>query len=332
MNIDAKTWLMAALGALAVIMLGRVIAKRLRGRLSGIWKKRERVEPQRERVESEAAIVSTGELFGSLTPALAAQLPVPENTRQELQKELRRAGYYRPTALREFNALRFVLVAGTLLLAGVLAVVLPPSRTRPVLVASVVAATLAFSLPRLFLVGQGKRRIQKILAGLPDAIDLINMGVSRGLTFSGALQRVQSQIRDVHPELSQELEIMQQQARLGTLEQALRQLEQRIEASEVRALTSMLAQTERLGTSMAGALETSASSLRADLKNNAERMASSTPFKLLFPVVLCLLPAVYMVMLAPAAVELSNFMRQNSDTFRNRANLTRISPTLTRSR
>ena len=327
MNIDPKLWSIVALGAFAVIMLGVVLVKRLRGRLDQLRTERKAAQP------SEAVTPRRSEeLFGALTPALAAQIPIPQATLQELQKELRHAGYYRPTALREFNALRFVFLIGTLMATGLLAVALPESMTRLVVVVGVIAATLAFSLPRVILAGRSRRRKQMILAGLPDAIELINMGVTRGLTFSTALERVQAQLRDVHPELSGELEIVQQQAKLGSLEQSLRQFELRVDAPEIRTLTGILSQTERLGTSLSAALQTSAGSIRTALKNHAERTSSSAPFKLLFPIVLCLLPAVYMVILAPAAVELSNFMRDNSSRIRNRANLTRISSGINNSR
>ena len=348
MNIDSKFWLEAALGAFTLILLAVVLVKRLRGLLRQLGTKRKAAPTDPAHTSTDAlqaspadapalrptptahsaeAVTPQGsdELFGTLTPALAAQIPIPQGTLEELQKELRQAGYYRPTALREFSALRFVLVIGTILFVGLLALALPESRMRQVVVGGVIAATLAFSLPRLVLAGQGWRRKQLILAGLPDAIELINMGVTRGLTFSTALDRVQTQLRDVHPELSRELEIVQQQAKLGSLEQALRQFEQRVDAPEIRTLTGILSQTERLGTSLSAALETSAGSIRTALKNHAERTSNSAPFKLLFPIVLCLLPAVYMVILAPAAVELTKFMRTNSNRVSEQTNRARLS-------
>lgn len=296
-------WLTILLSAFSVVMLGVVLAKRLRLR--------------RARAEQAApAAIESGpaseQIFGSMIAAFGAQLPIPRSTTEELRKELRLAGYYRPTALLEFGALRFVLVTGACLVSGLLAVLLPAAATRTVLIGGLIAAGLGFSLPRVFLVAQGRRRLQKILRGLPDAVDLINMGVSRGLPFGLALERVQDQIREVHPEVSRELQIVQQQAQVGTLEQSLRQLEKRIDAPELRTLTGMLSQTERLGTSLSAALDTYAGSVRTSLKQNAERAASTAPFKLLFPIVLCMVPAIYMVLLGPAVLEISKFMRNRS--------------------
>jgi tight adherence protein C len=152
---------------------------------------------------------------------------------------------------------------------------------------------------------------------MPDAVDLVNMGVSRGLTFGVALERVLPQIRDVHPELAHELEIVQQQAQVYTFEHAMRQFEKRLEAPEVRTLTSMLTQTDRLGTSLTVALDNYAASLRSTLKQSAEQAASTAPFKLLFPIVLCLVPAVYLVLIGPAILEIGDFI-QNRDQIMGR--------------
>ncbi len=305
-------WLLVTLSTLAMILLIVVIAKRMGFGKASVAK-------------VDSGVPESDEVFGEWTPALGAQLPITKNMETDLRRELRWAGYYRPTALREYNALRFVLLFSPLVVAGILAILAPPAATRSVLVGGLIAGALFFSIPRLLLAAQARRRVQMILRGLPDAVDLINMGVSRGLTFGAALDRVQGQIHDIHPELSGELAILQQQARIGTLEQALRQLERRIDTPEMRTLAGTLAQTERLGTSLSAALGTYAGSVRATLKQNAERAASTAPFKLLFPIVMCMVPAVYMILLGPAVLEISRFIRNRSQVLgASRATATRI--------
>ena len=310
------SWPVIALLGFTLLMTLVVIAKRLRQR-----------RPAGAGVAMGASPESE-EVFGTLTQALGEQLPIRRSTAQELTKELRLAGYYRPTALSEYNALRFVLLFAVCVGFGLLAILMPATATRQVLVVGLAAAALALGLPRVVLMLQGRRRVQAILRGLPDAVDLINMGVSRGLTFQTAFERAQGKIRAIHPELSRELEIVQQQSRIGSLENALRQLDRRVDCPEIRSLTGTLAQTERLGTSVSAALETYAASVRTTLKQNAEHAASTAPFKLLFPIVLCMVPAVYMILLGPAALEITNFVRNRNSTLGTpRQDLTRISST-----
>jgi tight adherence protein C len=301
-----QMWLVIGSAALAVVLLGVIVVRRRRRRIAT-------AQP----AEAAPVAEASPEVFGSLTEALGAQLPLPRGMEAEIQKELAQAGYHRPTALREFNAFRFVLVIVPILFTGVVAVILPPAATRNVLIAGAGAAVLTFSIPRVLLGARGRTRVKTILRGLPDAVDLVNMGVSRGLTFGVALERVLPQIRDVHPELAHELEIVQQQAQVYTFEHAMRQLEKRLEAPEVRTLTNMLTQTDRLGTSLTTALDTYAGSLRATLKQSAEQAASTAPFKLLFPIVLCLVPAVYLVLIGPAILEIGDFIN-NRDQIMSR--------------
>jgi len=243
-------------------------------------------------------------------------LPLRAATLQELRKELRRAGYYRPDALERFNALRFALIMGSLFLFGLLAVLLPDPLVVPALFLGGLAAVLGFSVPRVVVQMQGRSRVRRILRGLPDAIDLVNLGVSRGLTFSAALARVSDRIRAIHPELSEELEIVQRQADMHSLEHALEQMAERLDSPEIRTFADTLTHTERLGTGISGALSTFAGSVRTAARQEAEQALSSAPFKLLFPIVLCLVPAVILILLGPALIELDRFLTQNAQILR----------------
>jgi tight adherence protein C len=256
-----------------------------------------------------AAAPADPRIFGGLTEALAEQLPVRDTDRVEMQKELKQAGYLRPSALQELSALRFVLVVLPLVLAGVVAVA-SPALALAATFGGGVLALLGYALPRVMLVPMANRRRESVVRGLPDALDLINMCLAQGLSLPNAMMRVQGELSNTHPELAQELGIVAQQSRLGSLEQSLRQMETRVDAPEVKSLADILVQSERLGTRMTTTLSTFTTSVRSSLQQKAASQANSAAFKLLFPTVLCLMPAVYLILFGPAVRELTRFVQE----------------------
>jgi tight adherence protein C len=133
------------------------------------------------------------------------------------------------------------------------------------------------------------------------------MCVSQGLTVTDSLKTISHDFETVYPALSQELKIVSEQSDIGTFQQALENLSHRVDVPEVHSFTSLLIQTERMGTSVSEALLEYSDSIRESLRQRADEKANQAAFKLLFPTVLCLMPAVYMFLLGPATMELSNF-------------------------
>jgi tight adherence protein C len=138
-------------------------------------------------------------------------------------------------------------------------------------------------------------------------LDMLNMCVSQGLTLQDALGRVGRQFRDVSPALSHEMAIVSKQADVSTLHHALDNFSKRVDLPEVHSFTSLLIQTERMGTSVSDALADYSDNMRESLRQRSDTKANQATFKLLFPTVLCLMPAVYLFLLGPALIELSNF-------------------------
>jgi tight adherence protein C len=118
---------------------------------------------------------------------------------------------------------------------------------------------------------------------------------------------VSRELDPVYPALSKELKIVTDQARVGTLDQALRGFSNRVDIPEVHSFTSLLIQTERMGTSMSEALTEHSDNMRESFRQRADERANAATFKLLFPTVLCLMPAVFMFLLGPAAIQLNDF-------------------------
>ncbi|MEQ8789786.1 MAG: type II secretion system F family protein [Pirellulaceae bacterium] len=254
-------------------------------------------------------------VFGALTGVFALLLPTSRELRRSLEHELRRGGFHHPRALDEFLAIRNVLVVGWLLLviAAVVATYDPVHALLiPILIVGATVTILLYGVPRLWLQATAAQRVQRIQRALPDALDMITMCLTGGLPLQPALQRVGQEISAVHPDLGVELEIIRSQADAHTLEHSLTQFADRIDVPEIRSLAALVSQTERLGANVATALRDYADSIRRGFRQRAEERGNKNSIKMLLPVALCLAPPVYIMLLAPAVLELRDFVvREN---------------------
>ena len=178
-------------------------------------------------------------------------------------------------------------------------------------------AIFGWALPPLYVRSRAADRLREISNAMPDMLDLLNMCVSQGMTVTSALGRVGRDIEPVYPALGKELKIVKEQAHVGSLDQSLTNLSERVDLPEVHSFSSLLVQTDRMGTSVSEALAEYSDNMRESMKQRADEKANSATFKLLFPTVLCLMPAVYLFLLGPAIVELNRFYEDGgSDVFR----------------
>jgi tight adherence protein C len=246
--------------------------------------------------------------FGpGLTPFLAGALPDSKERKIELKQDLIRAGYYQPHAFDNIQAIRWIFLTVPLLLLCVMVNVLPQRLELWAIGTMLAVAVLGWALPKLYIASQAADRRSEIERSLPDVLDMLNMCVSQGMTLIAALKRVTSELRTVFPALSQELQIVAEQAELGTLEQALTNFSRRVDAPDVHSFTSLLIQTERMGTSVSVALGEYAENMRESLRQRADEKANKATFQLLFPTVLFLMPAVYIFLLGPSIIKLTDF-------------------------
>jgi len=273
-------------------------------RLSGPAPERTKVD-----VENLPTIDKSDYVFGSATPVFAQLLPESDQRRDELKRELVTAGYYQPHAWQNLAAIRYVAIMGSILFFGLLLLIAPPRFEIVVAGMLIVAALFGWALPRLYVKSKAADRKSEIDRGLPDMLDMLNMCVSQGLTVPDSLERVSRELQPVYPALAKELAIVSDQARIGTLEHALRNFADRLDIPEVHSFTSLLIQTERMGTSVSAALIDYSDNMRESLRQTADTKANQASFKLLFPTVLCLMPAVYLILLGPAIIEFANFFR-----------------------
>jgi tight adherence protein C len=250
-------------------------------------------------------------LLGDLTPALAAQVPVADDDRDALRRELRVAGFYRPNALEEYAALRALLVLLPLLTAGAFA--LFAETLYQGLWAwglGILAAVLGYSLPRVWVHYRGKRRSWQIERGMPVAIDMLTLCLGAGLNVLNSLERVVAELHLPFPVLAYELEIVRKQSELRTLEFALAQFADRVGLPHARNLAVILTQSENLGTDAVGTLREYADNMRVNMKQRAEERANAAPFKLLFPAYLLAIGAA-ILLISPTVLEFTAFRRDN---------------------
>lgn len=255
--------------------------------------------------------------FGSMTPVLAAMLPESDDRRRNATKLLRNAGEYSRHAWHNFAAVRYLGIVLPILFFGAMLLVVPEQLEGLMIAGLVVGPLLGWSVPTLMLQSKATSRLAEIAQGIPDMLDILNMCVSQGMTVPTSLGRVARDLAPVYPALSKELRIVTEQSRVGTLNQALSSFSQRCDLPEVHSFTSLLMQTEKMGTSMSSALTEYSDNMRETVKQRADEKSNSASFKLLFPTVLCLMPAVFLLLLGPAIVELSNFFNRGGSDILN---------------
>ncbi len=148
-------------------------------------------------------------------------------------------------------------------------------------------------------IAKRQKIIQKLL---PDAVDLLVICVEAGLGLNQALQRVAVELRHAGDLLSTEISLMNLEVRAGTpRDQALMAMADRAGVADLSSLATMLVQTERFGTSIADSLRIHAESMRTQRQQRAEEAAAKTTIKMVFPLGLCIFPALLVVILGPAA-------------------------------
>jgi tight adherence protein C len=176
---------------------------------------------------------------------------------------------------------------------------------------TVLAAGIGFLLPEGWLFMARSQRIEAIRNGLPDALDLMVVSVEAGLGLDASLQRVGDEMRHVHGDLSEELQIATVETQMGiTRAEALEKMAVRSGVEEMKALVAVITQAEKLGTSIAKALRTQADTLRTKRRQRAEERAQKTAVKLMLPLILFIFPAILVVLGAPAGIKVYQTMSQ----------------------
>jgi tight adherence protein C len=210
------------------------------------------------------------------------------------------AGYRNPSALGVFLGLR-IGAAALLYFYGVFAGIGLGGSGAVAIVLGLVMGGLGWALPNFILSRRIASRQKQIRLALPDAVDLLVICVEAGLALNQAFQRVAVEIRHMCEVLTLEIAQMNMEVRAGTpREQALTALGERTGVEDLRSLASMLIHTERFGTSIADSLRIHSETMRTKRQQKAEEAAAKTTIKMVFPLAICIFPALFVVVLGPA--------------------------------
>lgn len=221
-----------------------------------------------------------------------------------LRERLIHAGYRQRSALVQFLGIRVVATVGLSLLGASLAAAGELSGLL-FIVAVLWGAGAGWLVPGIMVSIRASTRQKDIQLALPDALDLLVICVEAGLGLNMALIRVAREIRHVSTLLAEEIGVTNFQIRAGIpREEALKNLAERTGVPDVRTLVMTMIQTERFGTSIAQSLRVHADTLRLKRKQRAEEAAAKTTIKMIFPLALCVFPALFVVVLGPAVIQI----------------------------
>jgi len=165
------------------------------------------------------------------------------------------------------------------------------------------ALIVGLMLPTFWLKRKVRHRQELVRFALPDALDLLVVCVESGLALDAALVRISREMEQTAPELSEELTLMNLEVSAGKpREECLRNFGLRTGVDEAKSLAARLIQTIRYGTNLAHSLRIHAESLRQKRRQQAEERAAKTTIKMLFPLVIFIFPAIFVVILGPAMI------------------------------
>ncbi len=224
----------------------------------------------------------------------------------ELQRRLAHAGIRHRQAPAAFFGVKAAL-ALAMPLAGFVALATGGVPARgPWGPAALLALTaLGYWTPTVWLGWRARRRQRAIVEAFPDALDLMTVCVEAGLGTEAALLRVARDLTLTSPALAEELQLVNLELRAGaTRDRALRALAARTGVGEVEGFVTMVLQAERFGTALAQSLRVHAQTLRTERRQRAEEAAAKIALKLLFPLIFCIFPALLVVLLGPAMIQI----------------------------
>jgi tight adherence protein C len=278
--------LLVAAAAMALSPAAGTIERRLGEVLTG-----DRVAQPAEDPAYSRAVIDTLKKIGRAAPQSPSEMG-------KLGRKLTTAGYRSHEAVAVFFGIRL----GCALIA--FALLATPVIVHPNVPLALAGCGLGYLLPSMVLGRLAKRRQHRIRLGLPDALDLLVVSVEAGLGLDQAIQRVGDELDFAHPDLSEELRLINLELRAGKgRADALRNLAERTGVDDIASLVAMLVQTDKFGTSVAQSLRVHSDTVRTKRRQRAEEAAAKTGVKMVFPLVFCIFPAIFVVTIGPAAIK-----------------------------
>jgi len=234
-------------------------------------------------------------------------LDLTDTKNERLRDNLIAAGYTHPAAPRIYTMARIVIMAIFPLAFVVLSYAY--SEETPgflyIYVGASLLGVIGLYLPNLFVQAKADRRKEAIVNGFPDCLDLLLVCVEAGLGIEAAMDRVGREMIKSHPLVSQLLSIAVLRLRAGaTREEAFRRMAEMARVEEIRSFTTLLIQSDKLGTSMSSTLRVYAGEMREKRRMRAEEKAHRLPVLISIPLVVCMLPTMIGVLMLPASIRI----------------------------
>jgi len=276
--------LLIAAAAMAFAPGAATAIERRLGEVTGTRVKASTDDPGYDRV-----MIDTLKKFGAMAPQSRKEMG-------KLQQRLITAGYRGHEAIAVFFGIRLGCALGIFALLVVVA--------KSNLLLALGGCALGYLLPSMVLGRMAKKRQHRIRLGLPDALDLLVVSVEAGLGLDQAIQRVGAELDFAHPDLSSELRLINLELRAGKARiEALHNLAERTQVDDIISLVAMLVQTDKFGTSVAQSLRVHSDTVRTKRRQRAEEAAAKTGVKMVFPLVFCIFPAIWVVTIGPAIIK-----------------------------
>jgi len=309
--VDVVTLLAGATAFIAVLALWQAMLARdpMRGRLRDLQRRREALKAGLITQRRRSSVVKQDQSFHFMRRVVDRLKLLQSNQIQQAQKKLVQAGWRSKDALIAYAffklilplliaivAMTFVYGLGALEGSPLLRTIVPPG-----------SVLLAFIAPDIVIKNQTSKRMDAIRKALPDALDLMVICAEAGLTLDSALNRVTSEMGRSAPELADEFGLAA--VELGFLpdrRQALNNLTERVPLDSVRGVVTTLIQTERYGTPLAMSLRVLSSEFRNERMMKAEEKAARLPATMTVPLILFILPTLFVVLMGPAACQISD--------------------------
>jgi tight adherence protein C len=300
-------YLVSAASFIAIALLIWTVLYPMLTRRSVVLERLEKLSSRRD-VPSALAPEQDSKVKGFLTQ-VGSKIPLSPRDESKYTKMMIAAGYGKrsvPVFLGSKVLLALALPLAYVCIYSISSEKLQHTETLLYVVGLAIAG---FLLPTYWLRYKLNKRQTQIFHTLPDILDLMTVCVEAGLSMDAALIKTTETPQFLGDPLAQEIKIATRETRAGKPRaEALRDMAERTMVDDVKSLVTMLAQTERFGTSLSQALRVHSDSLRTKRRQIAEEAAAKTSVKLIFPLVLFVFPALLIVILGPAIVQIYKVM------------------------
>lgn len=288
----------------AVAGLATAAGLALSGRRGRLASRLDELSDQAPRADGTERPEAVAKMARAALPKLGKVIvPEDEGERNRLAARLVLAGLYNRQALQIFLGVKLsILIVALVLGVGLMFSGAAPPATSISVALGVFGAGMIG--PSFWLDGRRKGRQMQLRRALPDAMDVLIICLEGGLSFQAGLKRVAEEIASAHPLLGGELRIVDREIQLGRSPgEALLHFAERTGLDEAASMATVVGQSERFGASLVKSLKAHSETLRERRKQMAEERAQKAATKILFPTLLCIFPAVFIILLAPAVFQ-----------------------------